>query len=209
MVSINIATFNRKALLDYTLESIFRQKGKYEVIVMDDGSTDDTESLREKYPKMIYEKVGHKGYSPAEGSAIALNLAAEMSKGDIILQQNAECFHFTPDTIKIMSNEVKSQQPVFATVLNHKGDPSELSSFEISDAMRVGVPAVQHYSGKRRKVPWFFCGAIMKQDWFDLGAYKIQPNCIDAEFGERMVKAGYKFKWLDEAIVVHQSHNKG
>ena len=48
-VSINIATYNRKALLDRTLESIFGQNVKdIEVIVIDDGSTDGTEDLKDK-----------------------------------------------------------------------------------------------------------------------------------------------------------------
>jgi glycosyltransferase involved in cell wall biosynthesis len=47
-VSIIIPTYNRKGTLKRTLESLFSQtfpKNNYEVIVVDDGSIDGTESL--------------------------------------------------------------------------------------------------------------------------------------------------------------------
>src|SRR5207244_748268 len=45
-VSVIIATFNRAAFLSETLDSVMRQKfEEFEVIVVDDGSTDDTKEV--------------------------------------------------------------------------------------------------------------------------------------------------------------------
>ncbi len=51
LVSVIIPTFNRSTLLAYTLESIYRQQTTVplEVIVVDDGSTDDTRAVVQHY----------------------------------------------------------------------------------------------------------------------------------------------------------------
>jgi glycosyltransferase involved in cell wall biosynthesis len=49
-VSIVIATYNRALLLPETLESIFRQRfQEFEIVVVDDGSTDDTRNVLRPY----------------------------------------------------------------------------------------------------------------------------------------------------------------
>lgn len=55
MFSIIIPTYNRKDLIESTIQSIWAQNtGDYELIVVDDGSTDGTaEWLRQKYPELI------------------------------------------------------------------------------------------------------------------------------------------------------------
>ena len=51
-VSIIIPTFNRGCLLEETLQSILKQTyTKWECIIVDDGSTDNTEKIVEKYIK--------------------------------------------------------------------------------------------------------------------------------------------------------------
>jgi glycosyltransferase involved in cell wall biosynthesis len=49
-VSVIIATYNRAALLRETIESVFSQRFKnFELIVVDDGSTDDTQEVLKGY----------------------------------------------------------------------------------------------------------------------------------------------------------------
>src|SRR5215203_2265789 len=86
-VSVVVATYNRCEILPGTLESLMNQDGGtvYEVIVVDNNSTDETRSvidnLRQKpgYEKLIYlfeEKQGvsharNKGIAAARGSILA------------------------------------------------------------------------------------------------------------------------------------------
>jgi glycosyltransferase involved in cell wall biosynthesis len=92
-VSIIIPTYNRKDLLKEAIESLFDQtylKDKYEVIVVDDGSTDGTEEmvreLAEKTPCNIrYFKQKNKG------PAAARNIGIKNAVGEIIGFTDDDC----------------------------------------------------------------------------------------------------------------------
>jgi len=210
-VSINICTYNRMELLDFSLASIFRQEGNgidFEVIIIDDGGDKSTEKLIKKYPKIRYRYYKNHGYL-TDGSSKAYNMAADMSKGEIIIQQNAEAYHHSENVIAELAAACKPQHPVFATVINRKGDPRTITDDEIKTASGLGVANTVQYSGLSRQLPWFFCGAIRYKDWHDLGGYAVKSNGVDVEFGERMIANGYTFDWLPDTTVIHQSHPKG
>ena len=202
-VSINIATYNRKALLDRTLESIFRQNVKdIEVIVIDDGSTDDTESLKDKYP-IIYGQTGTNVYDAR--STKPYNLAAEMSKGDIIIQQNAECYHWSDNVINRLVESVGDKHCAFATVFNLANPFIDRESIDTYN--QDHTVATIMYSGKARRVAWFFCGAILKKDWHLCGGYGDSAP-VDVNFASRMEVEGFTHEWLDDVFVIHQTHAK-
>ena len=86
-VSVIIPSFNRVGLLPRAIDSVLNQVGavvgechfsvnelgsyKLEVIVIDDGSTDDTGAMmREKYPEVIYLRQDNLGVSAARNAAI-------------------------------------------------------------------------------------------------------------------------------------------
>ncbi len=79
-VSVVIPTYNRAKLLVETLKTVIKQTFKdKEIIVVDDGSTDDTEHRIAPYLKDIqYIKQSNKGVNAAR------NLALEIAKGEYI-----------------------------------------------------------------------------------------------------------------------------
>jgi len=92
--SIIIPTYNRARTLSLTLDSVIRQTisaDQYEIIVIDDGSTDDTElkvknyELRITKPEIRYFKIEHGG--PAK----ARNKGIKESKGEIIFFTDDDC----------------------------------------------------------------------------------------------------------------------
>ena len=79
-VSVIVPTYNRAAYLQEALESIFQQTlPPAEIIVVDDGSTDDTEDVVQRTRKPVrFYRQEHKGV------AAARNLGLRMATGDLI-----------------------------------------------------------------------------------------------------------------------------
>jgi glycosyltransferase involved in cell wall biosynthesis len=85
--SIIIPTYNRSRILDYTLNSILRQEmdiSSIEVIVVDDGSSDDTGELVAEYSERMNLKYL---YQADKGNRVsrARNMGIENAKSDILI----------------------------------------------------------------------------------------------------------------------------
>ncbi len=74
MVSVVIPTFNRGALVVRAIESVLRQTyTAYEIIIIDDGSTDDTPSIIAPYfDRIRYHRQDNRGSSAARNAGIAM-----------------------------------------------------------------------------------------------------------------------------------------
>ena len=79
-VSVVIPTYNRAHLIGETLESVLAQTfGDYEIVVVDDGSTDDTRSVVEKVaPQARYI------YQENTGIPEVLNVCIREARGEYI-----------------------------------------------------------------------------------------------------------------------------
>lgn len=92
-ISIIIQTYNRATLLDETLQTLVNQsypKTDYEILVVDNCSTDHTKQIVEKYAECTDNHVSYL-YEPRHGSHFARNGAVKCAKGDIL--------YFTDDDI--------------------------------------------------------------------------------------------------------------
>lgn len=72
-VSVVIPTFNRAPLLRETLASVRGQtRAAFEILVVDDGSTDDTaEMLAREFPQVQVHRIAHAGQGAARNAGIA------------------------------------------------------------------------------------------------------------------------------------------
>ncbi len=100
-ISICIPTYNRKNYLKETLKSIFLQTYKdYEVVIVDDGSTDGTEEMLKKgeYPIRYY-------WQRNAGDAAARNKLIELARGQYISFIDSDDL-LPPDAIELMVSAV-------------------------------------------------------------------------------------------------------
>jgi glycosyltransferase involved in cell wall biosynthesis len=85
-VSVVIATYNRARFLPETIESILQQKFEdYELIVVDDGSSDDTRKVLECYGSRI-----RYFYQDNGGPSAARNFAIEQARAPWIAIQDSD-----------------------------------------------------------------------------------------------------------------------
>ncbi|MCS7063994.1 MAG: glycosyltransferase family 2 protein, partial [Methylacidiphilales bacterium] len=93
--SVIIPTYNRAPLLKQTLDSVLNQSFlDYEIIIVDDGSTDDTwQYLQSLRVKVTYYRQDNKG------PAAARNLGAQHASGDYLaFLDSDDLWH--PDTLR-------------------------------------------------------------------------------------------------------------
>ncbi len=114
LVSVIIPTYNRANFLSEALESVFSQSCQgFEVIVVDDGSTDETSQIVSKFPQVIYIRQQHKGVASAR------NLGIKYAKGDLItfldsddlwlpkkLEYQIAFFRNHPEAVAVQTEEI-------------------------------------------------------------------------------------------------------
>lgn len=103
-VSICVSTYNRKAYLEQTLESIKAQTYQdYEIVIVDDGSTDGTEEMICQLPYKV-------SYSWQEnaGCAAASNRMIQLAKGQYISFIDSDDT-LMPDAIERMVRVLESE----------------------------------------------------------------------------------------------------
>ena len=88
LVSIVIPTYNYGHFIRETIDSILRQTyGNYEIVIIDDGSTDNTKEVLSPY----LERVNY-FYQENRGLSAARNQGTRLAKGELILFLDADDF---------------------------------------------------------------------------------------------------------------------
>lgn len=159
LVSLVIASRNHAPLLQRTLQSIFNQKVPFplEVIVTDDGSTDDTVEVIKQFP-VIYRRLENTEY---RNGVFAKNRSLVAARGDIIIQQSDDVVHAQPDLIQRLVEELQKGEYLVCTVYDW-------------DWMRGTIG--KQYSGVDNRRPLLFLGATWREDVCKVGGY-------DPDFG--------------------------
>jgi glycosyltransferase involved in cell wall biosynthesis len=100
-VSIVLPTRDRASLLRSTLDSVQRQTWRHlEILVVDDGSTDDTVAmLREAIE--LDPRIRVFRLDPSQGAAVARNRAIGEARGDYIAFQDDDCL-WAPDKVELL-----------------------------------------------------------------------------------------------------------
>lgn len=100
-IAIIVPTYNNEDSIQKCLESIINQSYKnLEILVINDGSTDNTKKILEKYKNKVsvYEKIN-------EGVASARNLGLKMCSAKYLMFVDADDY-LEPEAISIMYNKL-------------------------------------------------------------------------------------------------------
>lgn len=111
-ISILTATYNRGELLNNLYNSLIQNivNGlEIEWLIMDDGSTDNTQNIVEEFIKENKIKIIYK-YQGNQGKMIALNNILQYSTGDLIIDCDSDDY-FTQDAFKIIKEQFESTNP--------------------------------------------------------------------------------------------------
>lgn len=224
MISVVTAYYNRKKLFTRTLKSMLPYYGKidFEVIVVDDGSdeAERLEDLQTDFPflRVIRLEKQNKWY---KNPCIPFNIGFEAVKGDKIIIQNPECYHFGAilayvDT-HLKENEYLSFGCFSMDKLNTDDDALFFDEKNITKLIENNNRSFTtdgdlgwYNHSKFRPEAFHFCAAMMSTDLFDLGGfderYAKGVGYDDDELIWRIKNKKMRIKFIDDQIVLHQNH---
>lgn len=165
MISVIVPVYNKKDYLTYAVQSILEQDyTDYEIILVDDGSTDGSSSVCDHYKKEFGRiKVLHQSN---KGVSAARNAGIEMAEGEYILFLDAddmlkkECLKECSDFFK----EKRADFIQFEMCVLDQGT-GEKKEGEVHRLVLSGREALTLFY-QRRDITPLICGAIYKRQLF-------------------------------------------
>lgn len=201
-VSVIIPAYNAENTLAATLESLENQtypKENYEIIVVDDGSTDKTAEIAKSYNvRYIYQKNA--------GPASARNKGVQFANGEIILFTDSDCVpesNWISELVRPFSDpEVAAAKGRYLT--KQKERIANFAQLEFEERYRKllnykYIDFVDSYSAAFRKSVFLSVGGFDQQ-------FTVANN-EDVELSYKLVSKGYKMLFVPEAIVYHLHPN--
>lgn len=141
LVSILTPTYNCGKYIHRLLDSILRQTYlSIEMFVIDDGSTDNTKNIIEKYSTLFSAKGYNLNYIHQEnqGQSVAINNGLKLISGEYVIWPDADDFFKTEDAIECLVNALECNDKSYAMArclieyLN-EDDLKVITQIEISD----------------------------------------------------------------------------
>ncbi len=196
-VSVIIPVCNAREYLDQCLGSIMESSYlSYEIIVVDDASTDDSAEIARRNGARVFR------LPVRSGPAAARNYGSREAKGDILFFVDADVL-IGPETIARLINDFNQNRDIAAVFGSY--DDSPVAKNFISQYKNLLHHFVHQQSSREAMTFWAGCGAIrgevfQKVRGFDEKRYT-KPCIEDIELGYRMKKLGYQIV-LDKDLQV-------
>lgn len=198
LVSVIIPTFNGASRIGHCLEALLPQVSAHnaEILVVNDGSTDKTAEVVERYPAVRLISQAN------TGPATARNRGAVEAKGSIILFTDDDCVPM-PDWLAAMLQPFEDPEVVAVKGIYRTRQKSLVARFvqiEYEDRYRLmagrsSIDFIDTYSAGFRR------DRFLEMNGFDTS---FPVACAeDAELSYRMSARGWKMKFVPSAIVYH------
>jgi glycosyltransferase involved in cell wall biosynthesis len=206
-ISVVIATFNRADYLPATIDSVLNQSFKdFELIVVDDGSTDDTRARLERYGTRLKYL-----YQPNGGASAARNLGVRHAKAAWIAFQDSDDLSLPNHLASLYgyASEFSRCGMVFANGNYVSGTPQSRGKQTIIPAAKSrqlaekGLRLVDLFASSILRLQ---AALISKQAYDRLGGHDESLRiCMDLDLGFRMLM-NFPVAYLDEELFSYRIH---
>jgi len=204
-ISIIVPVYNRADEIDDFLSSFEKQtKNNFEVIVVDDGSTDSTKQVVEQHSSNLDLRYF---FQQNKGPGAARNLGMENAKGDIFVFIDSDCT--VPDNyIENLSQHLEHKEfDAFGGPDTCRDDfPPFLKAINYSMTSCIGTGGTRGSKGKQltKYYPRSFNMGIKRVVFETIGGMNSLRHGQDMEFSNRIYNAGFKVTYFDDVKVYHK-----
>jgi len=198
-VSVIIPTYNRANLLHRAIKSVLNQTWQdLEIIVVDDGSTDNTEEDVKRFGDQRIRYIRHK---KNKGSAVARNYGIKIARGEYIAFQDSDD--------EWLPEKIEKQMEIFKTA------PSKIGVvytglWRIENNKKIYIP-----SSEISKKEGDIHNALFIKNFVTLPSAVVKKECFKTVglFDENLprlqdwdlwirISKHYQFKFIDEPLVI-------
>ena len=169
----------------------------WELIVVDDGSADESALIAKGFGASLYE-------SPGRGPAYARNLGAHQASGTFLFFLDADCqvHSNTLAQTAVILNADSTIDGLFGSY-----DDAPAASNLISQYKNLQHHYVHQTSSREAHTFWTGCGCVKRDVFFASGGFDAEryarPAIEDIELGYRLTEAGYRIVLVKEVQVKH------
>lgn len=201
IVSVIIPAYNCDRYIAQAIESVLQQKNcTYEVIVIDDGSTDSTEQVLKPYSDRIrYIKQSNKGVAVARNHGIAI------AKADLIAFLDADDY-FLPGKLASQA-EILLKRPDLGIV--HSGwqrvDSEGNKQLDICPWEQIPELNLENWLRWKPVLP---SAMMFRREWLQyVGGFDLRfPPAEDTNLILKLALKGCKTAWLRQITVCYRQH---
>ena len=201
-LSIIVPAYNGSGVLPRSLGALLGSdlaRDRWELIVVDDGSTDDTATIAARYADTVIRLPGK-----PHGPAYARNRGFEVARGDVTVFIDADVV-VHEDTLRLFAKEFEVDcqvGAVFGSYDDHPTAPGLMSQYR---------NLLHHYTHQRNagevETFWAGAGAVRSDVFAEAGMYDEwhfpRPQIEDIELGSRIRGVGKRILLRPEIQVTH------
>ena len=203
LISVVIPAYNAEQFLDETLESVLSQTYEnWECIIVNDGSTDNTESIAKKW----CEKDARFRYFYKEnsGASDTRNLGIKKARGEYIAFLDADDI-LTSDNLEVRINVLIEQNvDLVATKLQHFTDklPKVSKNNARQDVLYYAKEGLTQLMAFNKVTP---STVLCKKSVMDeVGGFTWHKKAEDLHCWLKVLFAGYKIYRIDETLLLYR-----
>ena len=200
LLSIIMPAHNAAGILPRSLGALRNSsfpRDRWELVVVDDGSADETSLIAARYADTVVTMPGN-----PHGPAYARNRGFEVTRGDIIVFIDADCVAHT-DTLSRIAALFEAQPELGAAFGSYDDKPP--ASGIMSQYRNLIHHHVHHRNAGDVETFWAGAGAVRREVFAEAGMYDewhySRPQIEDIELGARIRRLGRRIL-LDPAIQV-------
>lgn len=213
-VSIIVPAYNEGKLMEQTIQSLLLQEyPDYEVIVVDDGSNDETGDIARRMVG-LYETPGRRVEvklveKPNGGKSTALNAGIQVASGEFVLNVDGDS-QLSPQTLRRMIRHF-SDAKVGAVagnvkVINRNNLWTKLQALEYVEGLNMARSAqsmVKLVNIIPGPVGLFRKSAIIEAGWYSSDTY-----AEDCDITLKIIREGWKVEYEPDAISYTEAPDK-